>query len=230
MASTPSRFSSGLEDYWNDDFTPLQAAGQAVLHALREDEAAPDADLYRRITHSGSGSHLYFAAQSNGGGGGGGGGSSGGASSGASRASTSSGPTPPVVTMKHIRSVPLPKFLEEKLRTTKSHSLMGLLSPAKLAWMSVDHTVYLWSFHATETANGSTFCSFAVPSGQSVVAVGLVRPKKGANELVCLLHVVGDVVGGVCMLCMLCKLCIYAAFLYSYHMTGTLFFSCFYGY
>jgi nuclear pore complex protein Nup155 len=174
MASTPSRFSSSLEEYWNDDFTPLQAAGQAVLHALREDEAAPDADLYRRITHSGSGSHLYFAEQSNVGGGG----SNGGASSGAS-----TGPTPPVVSMKHIRSVPLPKFLEEKLRTTQSHSLMGLLSQAKLAWMSVDHTVYLWSFHATETANGSTFCSFAVPSGQPVVAVGLVRPKKGTNEM-----------------------------------------------
>jgi nuclear pore complex protein Nup155 len=179
MASTPSRFSSSLEDYWNDDFTPLQAAGQAVLHALREDEAAPDADLYRKITHSGSGSHLYFSSQSNGGSGG----SNGGASSGAS-----TGPTPPVVSMKHIRSVPLPKFLEEKFRTTHSHSLMGLLSQAKLAWMSVDHTVYLWSFHATETANGygygSTFCSFAVPSGQPVVAVGLVRPKKGTNELV----------------------------------------------
>jgi hypothetical protein len=176
MASTPSRFSSSLEDYWNDDFTPLQAAGQAVLHALREDEAAPDADLYRRITHSGSGSHLYFSGPSNGGGG-----IRGGTSSTASSPS-STGPTPPVVTMKHVRSVPLPKFLEEKLRTTKSHSLMGLLSQAKLAWMSVDHTVYLWSFHATETASGSTFCSFAVPSGQSVVAVGLVRPKKGTNE------------------------------------------------
>jgi nuclear pore complex protein Nup155 len=178
MASTPSRFSSSLEDYWKDDFSPLQAAGQAVLSALREDEAAPDADLYRRITHSGSGSHLYFSAQSNGGSG------SNGASNGSrSPRSPSTGPTPPVVAMKHIRSVPLPKFLEEKLQTTKSHSLMGLLSHAKLAWMSVDHTVYLWSFHATENANGSTFCSFAVPSGQCVVAVGLVRPKKGTNEV-----------------------------------------------
>jgi nuclear pore complex protein Nup155 len=187
MASTPSRFSSSLEDYWKDDFSPLQAAGQAVLHALREDEAAPDADLYRRITHSGSGSHLYFSAQSNGGSGSG----SNGASNGSrSPRSPSTGPTPPVVAMKHIRSVPLPKFLEEKLQTTKSHSLMGLLSHAKLAWMSVDHTVYLWSFHATETANGSTFCSFAVPSGQPVVAVGLVRPKKGTTSVV-----------GVCWFC-----------------------------
>jgi nuclear pore complex protein Nup155 len=184
MASTPSRFSSSLEEYWNDDFTPLQAAGQAVLHALREDEAAPDADLYRKITHSGSGSHLYFSAQSSNGG------SMSGGSNGGASSNASTGPTPPVVSMKHIRSVPLPKFLEEKLRTTKSHSLMGLLSHAKLAWMSVDHTVYLWSFHATETANGSTFCSFAVPSGQPVVAVGLVRPKKGTTSVV-----------GVCWFC-----------------------------
>lgn len=49
-----------LAAFWNDDFTPLQAAGNAILQALREDEAAPDADLYRRIISSGSGSHLYF--------------------------------------------------------------------------------------------------------------------------------------------------------------------------
>jgi nuclear pore complex protein Nup155 len=205
MTSTPSRFSSSLDEYWKDDFTPLHAAGQAVLHALREDEAAPDADLYRRITHSGSGSHLYFPAQSNDGHGHGHGsnGSNGGSTSGRGRGHGMSGmsmsapnasmnmnmntaPPVPVVTMKHIRSVPLPKFLAEKLKTTKSHSLMGLLSQAKLAWMSVDHTVYLWSFHATETATGSTFCSFAVPSGQCIIAVGLVRPKKGTylcNEL-----------------------------------------------
>jgi len=46
--------------YWNDDFTPLQAAGKAIIQELREDEASPDADLYRRIISSGSGSHLYF--------------------------------------------------------------------------------------------------------------------------------------------------------------------------
>ena len=49
-----------LVGFWKDDFVPLQAAGKAILQALREDEAAPDADLYRRIISSGSGSHLYF--------------------------------------------------------------------------------------------------------------------------------------------------------------------------
>jgi Nup133 N terminal like len=38
-----------MEAYWKDDFRPLQAAGKAVLAALRADEEAPDADLYRRI-------------------------------------------------------------------------------------------------------------------------------------------------------------------------------------
>jgi hypothetical protein len=38
-----------MEDYWKDDFVPLQAANKAVLAALRADEEAPDADLYRRI-------------------------------------------------------------------------------------------------------------------------------------------------------------------------------------
>lgn len=49
-----------LAAFWDDDFTPLQAAGNAILQALREDEADPDADLYRRIISSGSGSHLYY--------------------------------------------------------------------------------------------------------------------------------------------------------------------------
>lgn len=47
-------------EYWKDDYRPLQAAGRALQAALREDESAPDADLYRRLTSSGPGSHLYF--------------------------------------------------------------------------------------------------------------------------------------------------------------------------
>lgn len=52
--------STPIESYWKDDFTPLQAAGKVILQALRQDEAAPDADLYRRLT---SGSHLYIPEQ-----------------------------------------------------------------------------------------------------------------------------------------------------------------------
>jgi nuclear pore complex protein Nup155 len=183
MASTPGRFASALDEYWKDDFAPLQAAGHAVLKALREDEDAPDADLYRRISNSGSGSHLYFPATA--------------ATASSTTSSTtitasteaatstnkngtSAPPPTPTVTMSHLRSIPLPPYLAQELKTTKSHSLMGLLSEARLAWMSVDSKVFLWSFHSTATADqGSSFCCFQVPSGQCVIACGLMRPKKG---------------------------------------------------
>ena len=149
MASTPSRFASELASFWKDDFAPLKAAGQAVLAALREQEEAPDADLYRRITASNPGSHLYFPGSE-----------------------SSSCVT---LQWKHIRSDPLPPFLAQQLSTVKIHSLMGLLTPASLVWMSVDHKLYLWPFRHQE----ESLSRFEVPSRQCVVSVGLVKPKKG---------------------------------------------------
>ena len=144
-----------MEDYWQDDFTPLEAAGKAVLAALREDEAAPDADLYRRIVSSGSGSHLYYFPPDR---------------------------TDP--TLSHRQTVPLPPYLAQQLRTTRVSSLMGLLPEAELTWMSVDEKLFLWSSNASTTPGGAEdFCSFTVPTGQCVVSVGLVRPKKGEWSL-----------------------------------------------
>jgi nuclear pore complex protein Nup155 len=54
---------------------------------------------------------------------------------------------------------------------------MGLLREANLAWMSSDDKLFLWSTRAG--ANGSSFCSFVTPSGQSIVSVGIAPPKKG---------------------------------------------------
>jgi hypothetical protein len=51
-----------LAEYWGDDFRPLESAGKAVLRAMREDEAASDADLFRKVTEN-NGKHLYFSAQ-----------------------------------------------------------------------------------------------------------------------------------------------------------------------
>jgi hypothetical protein len=53
--------SSTIENYWKDDFLPLETAGKAILRELREDEAA--GDLHRRMLGSGTGSHLYFMSQ-----------------------------------------------------------------------------------------------------------------------------------------------------------------------
>jgi hypothetical protein len=69
---------------------------------------------------------------------------------------------------------------------------MGLLPQAGLAWLSVDERLYVWSYDpalrggggdgADGGAGAEDFCSFAVPSGQCVVSVGLVHPKKGEQQ------------------------------------------------
>lgn len=143
---------AAMEAYWRDDFAPLEAAGKAVLEALREDEAAPDADLYRRVVSSGSGSHLYFVDNATG------------------------------ATMQHTKSVPLPPFLSQQLETTRQSSLMGLLPEGELVWMSVDEKLYLWSSNTSTVPGGmEDFCSFTVPTGQSIVSVGMVKPRKGES-------------------------------------------------
>lgn len=152
MASTQGQFASQLANFWKDDFAPLEAAGQAVLNCLREEEAAPDADLYRRIATSSPGSHSYFSDDSK-----------------------------VSLQWKHIHSDPLPALLSQQLSSVQSHSLMGLLAPASLAWMSVDHKLYLWPFQ--RSSQDETLICFEIPSQQCVVSVGLVKPKKGEWEV-----------------------------------------------
>lgn len=173
--------------YWNDDFTPLEAAGQAILQALREDEAAPDADLYRRISASGDGSHLYFMATA--------------ATATASLDSVSSladhrpsSTAATSFTVEHCRTIPLPSPLSEQWSHVREGITMGLFAPrAPLAWMIVDSTVFLWPFASLSSSFQSSSssslslpssaaancCRFQVPSGQPIVSVGLVRPKPG---------------------------------------------------
>lgn len=152
MASTQGQFAAQLADFWKDDFAPLEAAGRAVLHCLREEEAAPDADLYRRIANSSTGFHSYFEDDSK-----------------------------VSLQWKHVQSDPLPALLSQQLSTVQSHSLMGLLAPASLAWMSVDHKLYLWSFQR-DSQEDSLLC-FEIPSQQCIVSVGLVKPKIGEFAL-----------------------------------------------
>jgi hypothetical protein len=140
-----------LADYWSDDFRPLQDAGKLVLAALRQDES--DADLYDKITASEQPSHLYIT------------------------------PTPVgsnELGLKHLQSIPIPPLLAQERETVQSHSLMGLLTPASLAWMTVDSKLFLWPFE-----KGGEIIRFQVPSGQSIITVGLVRPKKGSFLIMC---------------------------------------------
>ena len=100
----------------------------------------------------------------------------------------------PTASVVHSRTVPLPPLLAREMSTTRLSSLMGLLPQAGLAWMSVDERLYVWSYDAALRGHGGgsgdgggggygdgsaeDFCSYAVPSGQCIVSVGLARPKK----------------------------------------------------
>jgi hypothetical protein len=157
MNGSSSNSQDPASSYWKDDFLPLQAAGKSILRELRGDEAAPDADLYRRITNSmGTGtadtkSHNYFAQES---------------------CSLSN--------LSHQRSVPLPPFLAQQLEQAKVSTYMGLFPQAELSWLTVDDKLYLWSYNTSQNSmDPQDFSWFTVPSHRPIVSVGLVPPKQG---------------------------------------------------
>lgn len=87
-------------------------------------------------------------------------------------------------TMSHTASINLPPYLANIIKETKLSSLMGLLPDANMVWVSVDDALYLWEYDSSALVGGSghnkeDFVCFKVPSGQCVVSVGVVKPKKG---------------------------------------------------
>jgi len=177
-----TEFAAALDAFWrSDDFTPLKSAGAQVNAVLRQDEQ--DADLYSKI---GAGpSHFYFASENK----------SGATSAttptnenirgtpGGSRTgpSTSASPQkmpPPLFSLQHRKSIPLPAPLDRHLKEVKARNIMGLFAQAGIAWMTVDDTLYLWNYGNATTTE---FCYLSVPSRQCVVTAGLVRPKKGVS-------------------------------------------------
>jgi Nup133 N terminal like len=203
--TSKSNFAQQLSDFWKDDFAPLQAAGQAILKCLRDDESSSNADLYRRIASNNPGSHYYYPDRTlnftdaiegdqtwrnkenmaspigryrppsqvnhernnfN-------------VTSPFGSASLETAAAPPLLTLKHQRTVPLPPFLVEKLKQVERATFMGLFAPAGLAWMSVDSIVYLWSIRQSSS---SSFGFYQMPSKECIVSVGLVRPKKGKEN------------------------------------------------
>lgn len=128
---------SSIEQYWKDDFAPLQSAGKIILHELREDEA--EGDVHRRIVSNGT--HSYFLSET---------------------------------AFKHVQSSPLPQQLDEEVRKVQHSLEMGIFAEGKLAWMIVDHKLFLWSVEVEQD-----FMNLEVQSGQTIVSVGLAPPKKG---------------------------------------------------
>ena len=75
---------------------------------------------------------------------------------------------------QHERSIPLPPSLANQTRVVSKSLLMGLLPEASLAWMSVDHKLYLWFMDEEDD-----FVDLEIASKQSIVCVGITKPKKG---------------------------------------------------
>lgn len=91
-------------------------------------------------------------------------------------------------TLNHAASIPLPPYLTNIIKETKLSSLMGILPDANMVWVSVDDALYLWEYDSSLVVGGRNsgrykedFVCFKVPSGQCVVSVGIVPPKKGMS-------------------------------------------------
>jgi nuclear pore complex protein Nup155 len=130
----------------------LQGAGKSILNVLRKDESSAHGDLYRRILSTSSTS-----------------------------SSTDTESTPnhnyfPDGKWSHAQSIPLPPYLQEQLSKAKMSTMMGLFPQAELAWLTIDDSIYLWTY--TRSAD-SEFLHFQVPSHQPIVSVGLAPPKQG---------------------------------------------------
>jgi len=98
--------------------------------------------------------------------------------------SNSASPTAPTASVKHLYTLPIPSYLNQEVESsTKLTSFLGLLSEGNLVWMSVDDTLYVWSYDlgagGSGRKNNEDFCSLKVPGGQLIGSVGLVKPKKG---------------------------------------------------
>ena len=203
------------QQYWKDDFVPLQVAGKSILQALRQDEAAPDADLYRRITHSNASasnsatasypennpSHRYFVEDNtppanpttptaNG---------SGmplmgqSPAGGVSPTNGNSKEASTSLNLNHERSIPLPPYIAQQMKTVKYSTYMGLFPEAELAWVTIDEKLFLWSFKGASSKFGNfdrngmrngtgameDFIPFTHPRNMRIISVGLVPPKPG---------------------------------------------------
>lgn len=146
------------------------------MAALRADESAPDADLYRRIASNSSTEsnqnkcHLYRFAGIN-----------------AEGQGHAQGQGPGAAdagdihnTVHHDNSIPLPPYLTNIIKETKLSSLMGMLPQGNMVWVSVDDALYIWEYGSLNGGRKKEdFVCFQVPSGQCVVSVGIVRPKPG---------------------------------------------------
>lgn len=158
-----------MEDYWKDDFRPLQDSAQAVTEALKKDEISSESDLYRRLA---SGNDRSMLPQPTGG-----------------SMEPISQPhayhyegkqaKTTALTLKHTASRPLPEFLQQALQQTQRTSFMGVLPLLGWGYMTVDHTIYVFSFESDSEGKPTVLLSFANSRNQSILAAQAVKVRKG---------------------------------------------------
>jgi Nup133 N terminal like len=78
---------------------------------------------------------------------------------------------------QYERTIPLPPRLAAEAKNVSKSLLMGLLQDASLAWMSVDHKLFLWPIEEDEH-----FLELEITNKQNIVCVGIAKPKNGTFE------------------------------------------------
>ena len=187
-----SAASKPVDEYWKDDFRPLRDAGKGILRMLRTDETSANSDLYRRIISSTSNSrsnsngadvetnpaHHYFFPGSV-------------TTTGKSENNKKFVVDDNASTIKHIGTIPLPPELEEKRKKVKLSTMMGLFPQGQLAWLTIDDTVYLWSYNSSldGTSDGAADVGMSsqtmyhqMDTKQTILSVGLAKPKPGKKK------------------------------------------------
>ena len=173
-SASASTSTSTSDPYLTNDFFPLTQASNAILAALRADESAPDADLYRRIASSSNANsststaaatatdsngnnnqgHLYrssslvYNTNTNATTTGNTGNSIGITNTGSNANATRTNTTTADIqnTIHHENSIPLPPYLTNIIKETKLSSLMGILPEGNMVWVSVDDSLYIWEY------------------------------------------------------------------------------------
>jgi Nup133 N terminal like len=198
----PQTVKANLQQFWRDDYAPLQLAGEQVLLCLREDETSPDADLYRRIATSSSsvavsatstsatttgdvgsfsGYRLASSASSASSS------ADGNGRNGAAGTALASPPTTTLVSPRlvHVKSIPLPAALRDALQAAQNHTFLGLLAPAQLGWLSVDDTLALWKLPSPSSplSSGSMFLPSSSSQAQQHQSNGGDDPNVGAAPI-----------------------------------------------
>ncbi|XP_041977071.1 nuclear pore complex protein Nup154 [Aricia agestis] len=83
---------------------------------------------------------------------------------------------PSLSQLKILNKVPLPPEIMEHFAHVQCHCLMGVFPEISRVWLAIDSNIYVWAFeHGTDVA-------YFDGLGETIVSVGLVKPKTGVFQ------------------------------------------------